>query len=153
MARHTPRDQQLARVAAWRGGGPIHVALGIDDVFAWLAERAPYLPPKSPMGKAIRYAQKQEAPLRQLLTDPKIALDNNAAERALKPVALGRKNARFAGHDEGAENLAKLQTVVATCQRHGVNPQAYLEDVLVRVHTHPANNVGALLPWSWRPPP
>jgi transposase len=141
-------------------GTPAHRALRqagsaprVDDFFAWLAERAPNVPPKSPMGKAIRYAQKQEVPLRQFLTDPKIALDNNAAERALKPVALGRKNFLFAGHDEGAENLAKLQTVVATCQRHGINPQAYLEDVLVRVHTHPAKDVGALLPWSWRPPP
>ena len=68
-------------------------------------------------------------------------------------MALGRKNFLFAGHDEGAENLAKLQTVVATCQRHGVDPQAYLEDVLVRVNTHPAKDVAALLPWNFRPPP
>jgi transposase len=141
-------------------GTPAHRALRqagsaprVDDFFSWLAERAPYLPPKSPMGKAVRYAQKQEVPLRQFRTDPTIALDNNAAERALKPIALGRKNFLFAGHDEGAENVAKLQTVVATCQRNGVNPQAYLEDVLVRVHSHPAKDVGALLPWSWRLPP
>jgi transposase len=122
----------------------------VDAFFAWLAERAPDHPPKSPLGKAIRYAQKQETALRQFLVDPRGGLDNNAAERALKPIALGRKSFLFAGHDEGAENLAKLQRLVATCPRHGVNPQAYLEDVLVRVNTHPAKDIAALMPSAWQ---
>lgn len=141
-------------------GTPAHLALRraesaprVDAFFAWLVERAPHHPPKSPMGKAVRYAQKQETALRLFLLDPRIGLDNNVAERALKPVALGRKNFLFAGHDEGAENLAKLQTVVATCQRHGVDPQGYLEDVLVRINTHPGKDLAALLPWNWKPPP
>lgn len=125
----------------------------VEAFFAWLVERAPHHPPRSPLGKAVRYAMKQEAALRLFLEDPRVALDNNAAERALKPVALGRKNFLFAGHDEGAENLAKLQTVVATCQQHGVDPVAYLEDIIVRVNTHPARDIAELLPWNWRPPP
>lgn len=125
----------------------------IDALFAWLTKERSQHPPKSPMGKAIAYASKQETALRVFLLDPKVALDNNAAERALKPVALGRKNFLFAGHDEGAENLAKLQTLVATCQRHGVNAEDYVRDLLIRVHTHPAKAIDELLPWNWRPPP
>ena len=121
----------------------------VDAIFAWVAEHVEENPPKSPLGKAMRYAQKQEVALRQFLDEPRVALDNNTAERALKPVAIGRKNFLFAGKDEGAENLAKLQTLVATCQRHGVNPQLYLQDVLVRVNTHPASKIGELLPWAW----
>ncbi len=137
-------------------GTPTHLAMRrieskphVDAFFAWVAEHLEANPPKSPLGKAMRYAQKQEVALRQFLDDARVALDNNTAERALKPVAIGRKNFLFAGKDEGAENLAKLQTIVATCQKHGVNPQAYLQDVLVRINTHPASRIAELLPWAW----
>lgn len=146
----TAKDRLKEAAREWGYGEDVP---RVDAFFAWLVERAPHHPPKSPMGKAVRYAQKQETALRLFLLDPRIGLDNNVAERALKPVALGRKNFLFAGHDEGAENLAKLQTVVATCQRHGVDPQGYLEDVLVRINTHPGKDLAALLPWNWKPPP
>ena len=146
---HRAAELEVVGTPAHRAMRRAESAPRVDAFFEWLVERAPEHPPKSPMGKAIRYAQKQETALRQFLSDPRIGVDNNAAERALKPVALGRKNFLFAGHDEGAENLAKLQSIVATCERHGVNPQAYLEDVLVRVNTHPAKDIEALMPWAW----
>lgn len=122
---HRAVEKGVVGTAAHRAMRRAESAPRVDAFFAWLAERAPQHPLKSPFGKAVRYTQKQEAALRMFLDDVRVALDNNAAERALRPVALGRKNFLFAGHEEGAENLAKLQTVVATCQKHGVDPQAY----------------------------
>jgi transposase len=72
-------------------------------------------------------------------------------ENALRVVALGRKNFLFLGSDEAGENTAGLYSLVATCQANGVNPEAYLADVLLRVQTHPAADVDALLPDRWRP--
>ena len=91
----------------------------------------------------------QREALRRFLEDPKIALHNNIAERHLRIVALGRKNFLFAGHQEGAQNLAVLQSIVATCQLHEVNPEVYLADVVVRLT--PGCNVEPLLPWNWVP--
>lgn len=105
------------------------------------------------MGMAIGYADKQRDALSRFLDDPKLPLDNNIAERALRIIALGRKNFLFAGHVEGAKNLAVLQTIVATCAVHDVDPYAYIADVLIRVQTHPASRIDELLPWSWQPLP
>ena len=101
------------------------------------------------MGEALTYLINQRKPLRRFLDDPKIALDNNIAERHLRVIAIGRKNFLFAGHDEGAQNLAVLQSIVATCQLHDVNPEAYLADVLVQIET--SRDVEALMPWNWTP--
>ena len=79
-----------------------------------------------------------------------ILLDNNAAERALPIIALRRKNFLFAGHDEGAQNLAVLQSVVATCMLHDVNPYEYIRDVLVRVLKRGVT-LDELMPWAWTP--
>jgi len=81
--------------------------------------------------------------------DPKLRLDNNISEGALRIIALGRDNFRWVGHDEAGENLAVLQTVVATCIANGVNPQDYIADVLIRMQTHPASELDALLPMNW----
>ena len=80
-------------------------------------------------------------------------LDNNKAESALRRVALGRKNFLFVGHETGGKNLAALYTLVATCEKHRINPIAYLTDVLVRVRSHPASRLDELLPQNWKPPP
>jgi transposase len=76
-------------------------------------------------------------------------IHNNASERALRVVALGRKNFLFVGHLEGGQNLAALYSLVATCEAHGVNPQAYLADVLMRVQDLPASRIDELLPHRW----
>jgi len=125
----------------------------LDAIESWIDERAGTFPPRSNMGKATTYATNQRAALRRFLEDPKLPLDNNFAERGLRAIALGRKNFLFAGHVDGAQNLAVLQSVVATCRLHGVNPYEYIKDLLIRVQHHPAADIDELLPWNWTPPP
>ena len=95
----------------------------------------------------------QRSTLRKFLSDPKLPLDNNTSERALRIIAVGRKNFLFVGHHEGGQNLAILQTVCSTCLLHGVNPYEYIRDVAVRVGAHPASRLDELLPMNWVPPP
>src|SRR5258708_36217 len=101
------------------------------------------------MGKAINYGLNNWSKLNRFIADEKLPLDNNASERALRIIALGRKNYLFAGSDEAAENLAGLYSLVATCELHGINPKQYLADVLIPVHTHPQNEIVNLLPHRW----
>ena len=122
----------------------------VNRIFELLREAQERAGPRSSLGEAISYAINQEKELRVFLDDPKVALDNNVSERALRIVALLRKNALFVGHDEGGKNLAILLTIVSTCVLHGVEPRRYLTDVIVRV-----NELGVtiedLLPWNWKP--
>ena len=104
------------------------------------------------MGEAINYALGQWDALTLFLTDPHLPIDNNASERALRVAALGRKNFLFVGTDHAGENLAGLYSLIATCEVNGVNPVAYLADVLLRVQTHPASRIDELLPHLWKPP-
>jgi transposase len=141
-------------------GTEAHLGLRDHDSRAVLAELETWLdaqdgrhPPKSAMGNAIGYAIKQRPALRRFLDDPKLPLDNNYAERGLRIFALGRKNFLFAGHIEGAQNLAVLQSIVSTCRLHGVNPYEYIKDLLIRMQTHPAARIDELMPWNWKPPP
>jgi len=120
---------------------------------AWVDEQHGQHSPKSAMGSALTYAKKQRTRLSRFLEDPKLALDNNYAERALRIIALGRKNFLFAGSAEHAQNLAILQSVVSTCQLHGVNPYEYIRDVIIRLRDRPPDRVDDLLPWNWMPPP
>jgi transposase len=106
--------------------------------------------PEGPMGRAITYAQNQWSTLEVFLTDPKLRLDNNLSENSLRIMALGRKNFLFVGHDVAGDNLAALQTIVATCRLHGVNPYDYIRDVLIRVQSHPASRLDELLPFNWK---
>ena len=85
------------------------------------------------MGKAIRYALGNWTALTCFLDDPKLPPDNNAAESALRAIALGRKNYLFVGNEDAGENIAGLYSLVATCEANGVNPIAYLSDVMLRV--------------------
>lgn len=120
----------------------------VDAFETWVAERKGRYPPKSPMAAALTYAENHHTELRRFLDDPNIPLDNNVAERALRIVALGRKNFLFAGHCDGAQNLAILQSIVATCQLHGVNPYEYIRDVLIRIQ-QPGVTLDELMPWAW----
>lgn len=120
-----------------------------DRLKDWLDENLERHPPKSPIGIAIRYALKQWAELGRFLDDAKIPIDNNGAERALRPVALGRKNFLFVGDVQAGKNLAGLYSLVATCEARSINPFAYLADVLARVQDHPASRLDELLPGAW----
>src|SRR5262245_8418728 len=104
------------------------------------------------MGRAIRYLLKNFRELGRFLRFASIPPDNNAAEAGLRRVALGRKNFLFVGGEAQGHNLAVLYTLVASCEKHGINPMAYITDVLTRVHSHPARDVAALLPHRWKPP-
>jgi transposase len=120
-----------------------------DELAKWLVAQAPRHPPKSPIGEAIRYAQNQWDELGRFLEDPRIPLDNNASERSLRRVALGRKNYLFVGDIDSGTNIAGLYTLVATCEARRINPFAYLADVIPRVQDYPAKRVAELLPGNW----
>jgi len=125
----------------------------IEEMDAWVDERIDTFPPRSNMGKALKYASNQRTALSRFLDDPKLPLDNNFAERGLRAIAIGRKNFLFAGHIEGAQNLAVLQSIVATCNLHRVNPYEYIKDLLIRIQHHRNADIDQLLPWNWKPPP
>jgi hypothetical protein len=105
--------------------------------------------PKSPLGAAITYATNQWEALNVYVTDGDLAIDNNAAERALRGVAVGRKNWLFWGSDVGGKTAAVLTSFTTTCKRHGIDPWLYLSDVLTRLPSHPADQIAELLPDIW----
>jgi transposase len=105
---------------------------------------------KSPTAEAIRYALNHWAGLIRFLDDGRIDLDSNIVERSMRPQALTRKNALFAGHDDGAENWAMLASLIETAKLNGIDPQSYIADVLTRlVNLWPNNRLDELLPWAW----
>jgi transposase len=119
----------------------------------WLdAQRARH-PPKSPIGAAIRYADNQWAELGVFLDEVDVPLDNNGSERALRRIALGRKNYLFVHDGESGASLAGLYSLVATCEARRINPFEYLSDVLARVQDQPANALDELLPGAWSAAP
>jgi transposase len=107
--------------------------------------------PKGPMGEAITYALNQWAALCVYLLDGDLSIDNNASENALRCIAIGRKNWMFCGSDNGGRTAAILFSFIATCQRHDVEPFAYLRDVLTRIAGHPHHRLSELLPATWKP--
>ena len=109
--------------------------------------------PKSPMGQAIDYCLSNWEALKRYTEDGDLSIDNNASERALRGIAVGRKNWLFAGSDNGGRTAAVLYTLVASAKRHGLDPFAYLRDVIARISDHPASQVAELLPDRWRPLP
>ncbi len=106
--------------------------------------------PKSPIGKAFQYVRNQWTALNRYVEDGSLAIDNNVAERALRHVVKGRDNWTFAGSDVGGRRAAILFTIVMTCKRNGVDPFAYISDVIMRVSTHLARLVRDLLPDRWK---
>jgi hypothetical protein len=120
----------------------------LDAMKAWLERTLQTLSQKSAMAKAIRYALSRWEALGRYCDDGRIAIDNNAAERALRCVALGRKNFLFAGSDAGGERAAALYSLLGTAKLNGQNPEAFLREVLVRIAGHPINRIAELLPWN-----
>jgi transposase len=122
----------------------------LESFRRWLDAQALAALPQSPAGGAIGYALGQWRPLSRYLDDGDLEIDNNPAERALRRVAIGRKNWLFAGSDAGGRRAAIIYSIIATCTRHGVDPFAYLRDVLERVATHPSRGIAALFPPNWK---
>ena len=140
--------------AVWifQAGSTLTAATCPNAVYLCCASTLPVLP-KSPMGEAITYTLNQCDALCVYTTDGALDIDNNVAERALRPIAVGRGNWLFMGSDNGGNTAAVLFTFVATCERHRVNPFAYLRDVLTRIAAHPMNSLAELLPDRWQPAP
>jgi transposase len=120
----------------------------VDDFFDWLKKCRAKLPKKSQTTKAINYALNQEAGLRHFLTDGHVEIDNNAAERAMRSIALGRKNWMFAGSDKGGEYAASIFSLMETAKLNSINPQEYLTHVLKNIKNHNSNKIHELLPWN-----
>jgi transposase len=106
------------------------------------------VPAKGAVAQAIRYALSRWPALSRYLDDGRIEIDNNAAERAIRPVALGRKNWLFAGSDQGGHRAAGILSLVETAKLNGLDPERYLRDVLTRIADHPIKRIGELLPWN-----
>jgi len=106
--------------------------------------------PKSPVGKAVTYALGQCAALNRYVDHGILSIDNNLAERVLRMVVIGRKNWLFAGSDNGGTRAAVIYSLVASCKLCGLDPFAYLRDVIDRVSAHPAKMISQLIPSNWK---
>jgi hypothetical protein len=113
------------------------------------AERA-RLSRHAEVAKAIDYMLTRWPAFTRFLDNGRICLSNNAAERALRGIALGRRAWLFAGSDRGGERAAAIYTLIATAKLNDINPQAWLADVLARIADHPASRLHELLPWNWK---
>jgi transposase len=123
----------------------------VADLERWLREERPKLSRGNDLAKAMDYLLKRWPAFTRFLDDGRICLSNNAAERALRGIALGRKSWLFAGSDRGGRRAAALYSLIVTAKLNDVDPQAWLADVLARIAGHPARDIDELLPWNWRP--
>jgi transposase len=122
-----------------------------EALAAWAEDTVRKLSRKSELAAAFRYMRGRWAALLCCFDDGRLALDNNPAERALRCVAIGRKNYLFAGSDAGGRRAAAMYSLIESAKLNGLNPQLYITDVLARIADHPARHVADLLPWNWQP--
>jgi hypothetical protein len=126
----------------------------VEALEPWLRAKLLLVSQKSKLAEAIRYALSRWQGLSCFLDDGRIEIDSNVVERAIRPIALNRKNALFAGSDGGAEHWAVIASLVETCKLNAVDPQAYLGDVIARIVAgHPQSQIDELLPWAYAPAP
>ena len=121
----------------------------LDGLFAWLKTQQELVLPKSPQGVALRYALGNEAALRQYTQAGYLCIDNNASERALRGIAVGRKNWLFAGSEGAARSAATLYSAVGSCKRAGLDPFVYLRETLARLPTLGPEELAEWLPDRW----
>jgi transposase len=123
----------------------------LESLHAWFKASLSRLSKKSEVTVAIHYALGRWTPLMRYCNDGTLEIDNNAAERALRAVALGRKNYLFAGSDAGGERAAAMYSLIGSAKLNGLDPEAYLSNILARIADHPINRVQELLPWNVTP--
>jgi transposase len=154
------RMQPLFAIEAEIHGQPPEVRLAVRqarsaplmaDLHSWLEATLRRISGKSDLAKAIRYTLARWTGLTTVLRDGRACLHNNAAERQMRPLALGRKNYLFAGSLEGGRRAAIIYTLIGTAELNGWDPQAYLRTLLERIADHPINRIGELAPWHLRP--
>lgn len=139
---HAPEQRQAVRQEQSK---PL-----VDDLRTWLDARLAKVPRRARIAEAIRYALKLWSGLRLFLDDGRIEIDTNVVERAIRPIALNRKNALFAGSDQGGVHWGVIASLIETCKLNAVDPQAYLTDVLSRlVNRHPVSQIDELMPWAY----
>jgi transposase len=122
----------------------------LQDMQAWLLRERETLSRSSEVLKPINYMLRRWDGFARFLDDGRICLTNNCAERALRGIALGRRNWTFAGSERGADRAATMLTMITTCRLNEVDPKAWLADVLARIADHPASRLNELLPWEWK---
>jgi transposase len=123
----------------------------VDDLQVYLREQRARLSRGHDLAKAIDYILKRWAAFTLFLDNGRVCLSNNAAERALRGIALGRKSWMFCGSDRGGQRAAAMYSLIVTAKMNDVDPQAWLADVLARIAGHPAHRLDELLPWNWTP--
>jgi transposase len=123
----------------------------VEALESYMREELTKLSPSHDLAKAIRYMLKRWHAFTLFLNDGRVCLSNNAAERSLRGIALGRKSWLFCGSDRGGARAAAMYSLIITAKMNGVDPQAWLTDVLARIAEHPANRLDELLPWNWQP--
>jgi transposase len=123
----------------------------VADLESWLREQRAKLSRGNDLARAMDYLLKRWSAFTRFLDDGRICLSNNAAERALRGIALGRKSWLFAGSDRGGQRAAAMYSLIVTAKMNHVDPQAWLADVLARIAEHPAHRIDELLPWNWQP--
>ncbi|WP_143018399.1 IS66 family transposase, partial [Belnapia rosea] len=138
-----PAEQRLAV----RGQ---QIAPLVAELETWMREQRARMSRHAEVGKAMDYMLTRWEAFCRFLTDGRICLTNNAAERELRGVALGRKAWMFAGSDRGGERAAAMYSLIATAKLNDVDPRAWLADVLARIADHPASRLHELLPWHWK---
>lgn len=127
-----------------------HVALLVTELETWMRAARSKLSRHADVAKAMDYMLRRWESFTRFLADGRICLSNNAAERSLRGVALGRKAWLFAGSDRGGERAAAMYSLIVTARLNNIDPRAWLADVLARIANHPASQLHQLLPWNWR---
>jgi transposase len=122
----------------------------VDEFFTWLAAQAARVSRKSDLGEAMAYMLKRQVGFRLFLDDGCVDIDSNLVENAIRSPAMNRRNALFAGHDEGGRNWARFASLIGTCKMNGVEPYAYLRDLFISLaNGHLAKDIEALMPWAY----